>query len=114
MRNRLVRVLATAGFGLLATACGGGGAGKILADTPVLPYQAPDIDEITGIDPDEEPAAPTPMPEPAAAAPTPAATPAPAPVAPVPAKVTPATKATPTPKATPKPKATPPAGRGAT
>jgi len=38
-------------------ACGGGGAGKIMADTPALPYQAPDIDEITGIDPDEEPEA---------------------------------------------------------
>ena len=37
-----------------ATACGGGGPGKIMADTPVLPYQAPDIDEITGIDTDDQ------------------------------------------------------------
>jgi hypothetical protein len=37
-----------------AAACGGGGAGKIMADTPALPYQAPDIDEITGIDADDE------------------------------------------------------------
>jgi hypothetical protein len=36
-----------------AAACGGGGAGKIMADTTILPYQAPDIDELTGIDPDE-------------------------------------------------------------
>jgi hypothetical protein len=33
-----------------ATACGGGGAGKIMADTTILPYQAPDIDEISGVD----------------------------------------------------------------
>lgn len=39
----------------LATACGGGGAGKIMADTTILPYQAPDIDEITGIDSDSDP-----------------------------------------------------------
>ena len=37
-----------------AAACGGGGAGKIMADTPALPYQAPDIDEITGIDSEDE------------------------------------------------------------
>ena len=37
-----------------AAACGGGGAGKIMADTTILPYQAPDIDEITGIDSEEE------------------------------------------------------------
>jgi hypothetical protein len=37
-----------------AAACGGGGAGKIMADTPALPYQAPDIDEITGIESEEE------------------------------------------------------------
>jgi hypothetical protein len=37
-----------------AAACGGGGAGKIMADTTILPYQAPDIDEITGIDSEAE------------------------------------------------------------
>ncbi|MBA3460802.1 MAG: hypothetical protein H0T46_12615 [Deltaproteobacteria bacterium] len=37
-----------------ATACGGGAGGKIMADTTILPYQAPDIDEITGIDSEEE------------------------------------------------------------
>ncbi len=44
--GKLVAVTSTAA----AAACGGGGAGKIMADTPALPYQAPDIDEITGID----------------------------------------------------------------
>ncbi|MGE0870863.1 MAG: hypothetical protein AB7P03_20010 [Kofleriaceae bacterium] len=39
---------------IFAAACGGGPAGKIMADTPVLPYRAPDIDEITGIDPEAE------------------------------------------------------------
>lgn len=39
-----------------AAACGGGGAGKIMADTTILPYQAPDTDELAGIDPDAEPA----------------------------------------------------------
>ena len=35
--------------------------GKIMADTPILPYEAPDIDELTGIetpDPDEATEAP--------------------------------------------------------
>jgi hypothetical protein len=36
--------------------CGGGGGGKIMADTPALPYQAPDVDEISGTEPAEEPA----------------------------------------------------------
>ena len=40
-----------------------------MADTPVLPYQAPDISEITGIEEPEEPEeggdeAPAPAPEP--------------------------------------------------
>lgn len=39
-----------------------------MADTPALPYQAPDADEIAGIDPDAEPAA--------AETPAPASTPA--------------------------------------
>lgn len=34
--------------------CGSRGPNKVMADTPVLPYQAPDISEITGIEePDE-------------------------------------------------------------
>jgi hypothetical protein len=51
-----------------ATACGGGRAGKIMADTTILPYQAPDADELAGIDPDAEPTT----------AETPSTTPAPA------------------------------------
>jgi hypothetical protein len=56
---------------LSLAACGGAAAGKIMADTPVLPYQAPDISEITGIEePDESEAtekAPAPPPAPAPA-----------------------------------------------
>ena len=48
------KLLTISSVATLATACGGGGAGKIMADTPALPYQAPDIDEITGIDSDDE------------------------------------------------------------
>lgn len=44
-----------------ATGCGGTKMGKIMADTPVLPYQAPDIDELTGIEtPDPDDATETP------------------------------------------------------
>ena len=53
-------------------ACGGH-HGKLVADSPVTPYEKPDISEITGIDEDETPAA---TPAPAAApekAPAPAA-----------------------------------------
>ena len=42
--------------GVIAVAAAGCGSrpNKIMADTPVLPYQAPDISEITGIEePDE-------------------------------------------------------------
>lgn len=38
---------------LTATACGGS-HGKMCTDTPALPYQAPDIAELTGL-PEEEP-----------------------------------------------------------
>lgn len=31
-------------------------AGKIMADTTLLPYKAPDIDDLTGIDSDPAPA----------------------------------------------------------
>jgi 2-oxoglutarate dehydrogenase E2 component (dihydrolipoamide succinyltransferase) len=68
---------------------------KVLADTPVLPYQAPDIAEITGIEEDDEDTvdeeeAPASEPE-AAPAPAPAPAPAAAPAkAPAPAKAAPA------------------------
>jgi len=48
----MLRALASA---LFLVACGGGGPGKLAVDSPALPYQAPDISEITGIDEDEEP-----------------------------------------------------------
>jgi hypothetical protein len=55
-------------------ACGGH-HGKLVADSPVTPYEKPDISEITGIDEDETPAeTPAAAPEKAPAAP--AATPA--------------------------------------
>lgn len=83
-------------MGLLATVgCGGPTQNKVMADTPALPYQAPDIAEITGIDEDEEPAeedepaeepAPAPAPQPAAAPAAPATPAAPAAKAPAPAK----------------------------
>ena len=93
-------------FALVAGLCAGTtGCGhtpnKVMADTTVLPYQQPDIAEITGIEEDEEPAdepeeapeaAPAPAPTPAAApAPTPAPAPAPAPAPKQPTK-TPAKK----------------------
>ena len=55
-------------------ACGGH-HGKLVADSPVTPYEKPDISEITGIDEDETPAetpAPAAAPEKAAAPATPA------------------------------------------
>jgi len=51
----------------LATGALGGchhAAGKIMADTTLLPYKAPDIDDITGIDSDAPPADDAPAPAP--------------------------------------------------
>ncbi len=56
-----------------------GHQGKMVVDTPIAPYQKPDISEITGIDEDdaEQPAA-KPAPVPAAkSTPAPAAAPSP-------------------------------------
>ena len=55
----------------LGGACGGH-HGKLVTDTPVTPYEKPDISEISGIDEDETPAE---TPAPAEKAPAPAATP---------------------------------------
>jgi hypothetical protein len=63
-----VGVVAYAGLG-----CGASRPNKVLADTPVLPYQAPDISEITGI---EEPDESDTDVEEGATAPTPEAQPA--------------------------------------
>ena len=63
-------LLLCAKVGVIAVAAAGCGSrpNKIMADTPVLPYQAPDVSEITGIEePDEsetEGEAPAPAPEP--------------------------------------------------
>ena len=43
-------IAATAVTGGLASC--GGSRGKVVVDSPALPYQAPDISEITGIDDD--------------------------------------------------------------
>lgn len=56
----VTKLAAIATIATVATACGGARAGRIMADTPALPYQAPDADEIAGIDPDAEPAAAVP------------------------------------------------------
>ena len=52
IRSSVVIAVKLLAIGAIAgtTACGTGGAGRIMADTPALPYQAPEIDEITGID----------------------------------------------------------------
>jgi len=60
---------------MLLGACGGH-HGKLVADTPVTPYEKPDISEITGIDEDETPADEK-TPAPAEKAPAPAPAPAP-------------------------------------
>ena len=49
LRAILFVVLEVAAFGAMP-ACGGGAAGKLHVDTPVLPYKSPDIDDITGTD----------------------------------------------------------------
>jgi hypothetical protein len=57
------------------SACGGH-TGKMVVDTPIRPYQKPDISEITGIDEDDADAGSG-----SAATPAPAGAPAPAPAA---------------------------------
>ena len=49
LRAILFVVLEVAAMGGVP-ACGGGAGGKLAVDTPVLPYKAPDIDDITGND----------------------------------------------------------------
>lgn len=80
---------------LMAVACGGS-HGAMRTDTPALPYQKPDISEITGIPEEEAPqAAPDSAPAPHPAAESPAATPS---SKPAPASVAPAGKASALPK----------------
>jgi hypothetical protein len=59
LASELMKIRATfLGFVKIGTAivlasCGGS-RGHVVVDTPVLPYQAPDISEITGIDEDTD------------------------------------------------------------
>lgn len=60
----LVRALTLFLTAILGTGCGGGAGGKIMADTKVptpedpnavlVPYQPPDISELTGIEEEDE------------------------------------------------------------
>ena len=47
MRNRALIVIL---FGVMA--CGAPAQNRVQADTAALPYEAPDVNEIAGIDPD--------------------------------------------------------------
>jgi hypothetical protein len=49
----VARLLALGG-GLTATTGGCGHTGKMVVDTPIAPYKAPDISDITGIDDDDD------------------------------------------------------------
>ena len=62
-----------AGGGLAA--CGHGPGGKLMVESPIAPYRAPDISDITGNDDDDDAgsAATTPTATPAPATPAPAA-----------------------------------------
>lgn len=67
-RSLLVLCLAAA-LGLSALGCSTHAPASIAVDTPLVPYAAPDIDEVVGEDltaeeeePAEEPAAPAPAP----------------------------------------------------
>lgn len=96
LRSILASILFTTLAVVAASGCKQGPAGKVPNTIPILEYRAPDVDEIAGIDPDEEEApatAPEPEPESAApvAPPATAATEPPAPAvtpakAPAPAK----------------------------
>jgi hypothetical protein len=50
LRVILLSLLKVAVISTGLAACGGGSAGKLAVDTPILPYKAPDIDDITGDD----------------------------------------------------------------
>lgn len=57
MRTLLASILLAAAV-VGTSACGGAKGGKIMADTPILEYQAPDVDELAGIEEVEEPEEP--------------------------------------------------------
>ena len=56
--------IAALAMGTAAVGCGGSATGKILADTPALPYQAPDVDEISGTESSDDEAKPQAAPAP--------------------------------------------------
>jgi len=91
---------------LCTLGCGGSKkGGTLMVDIPVLPYKAPDIEELSGVSDDEPEPEPEPEPQPA---PTEAPPPAPAPAAATPAPApAPAKPATPPAKPPAKPPAAP-------
>lgn len=54
MRSSFASLLLGAALAVSTTACGAKPGGKVPVDSPALVYQAPDIDELTGIEPPEE------------------------------------------------------------
>jgi hypothetical protein len=60
---KVIAVVLAATAGLACTHAGG----KLMVDSPALTFQAPDIDEITGIDSEAADETPAPTPAPAAA-----------------------------------------------
>jgi hypothetical protein len=52
-------------FVLLAVGCGSGPKGRLVVDTPIMPFKALDADELAGIEPADEDAAPEDGPKPA-------------------------------------------------
>lgn len=82
LRASLFVILA---FGALA-ACGAKKGGKLMTDTPVLPYKQPDVEELSGTSEDEPETPPPAEPKAEAPAPNPAMATPPPPPAPPPAK----------------------------
>ncbi len=60
LRAACITVVKVATIAIATGACGPGAGGKLTVDTPAMPYQAPDIDDITGIDSDAPATAPAP------------------------------------------------------
>jgi hypothetical protein len=87
----------------LGAACGSKKGGTLMTDTPVLPFKAPDVEEISGVSDEPEPPPPE---EPKAQTPPPA----PTPVIATPAQpTTPPARAPAPPAKAPAPPANPPA-----
>ncbi len=78
MRSSLVSLLLGTVLAVSAAACSKPVGGKVQVDSPALTYLAPDIDELTGIEPPEEPEEPDEV-DPEDAEPAEGTAPAPAP-----------------------------------